>query len=204
MLHLPCFLWDLWVKSAECTKNDPFVKFLSSPCNWPTHHRSPQGHIAQKGVSHMREHSIGGETRIWLLLEPAGAGLVSLSCVGEELTEAVCFLVCHVPLCCDCRAEILEGVWMQLFSCRSWGGGGFWGCRSIRVCMGARGLCWGSGTGWRRMCWVPGDGAQLWEHWAVQKTKRKEMAIWNNRKTPPDHNASNPVKICLFILWYSF
>jgi len=45
----------------------------------------------------MREHSTGGETRIWLLLEPAGAGLVSLSCVGEELTEAILFAMCpHV------------------------------------------------------------------------------------------------------------
>lgn len=98
MLHLPCFLWNLWVKSAECTKNDPFIKFLFSLCNWLTHHRSPQGHIAQRGVSRMREQS--GFRRgnkdsafVWVCRLPQ---LVSLSCVGKNLPKQICFLVCSV------------------------------------------------------------------------------------------------------------
>lgn len=116
MLHLPCFLWNLWVKSAECTKNDPFVKFLFSPCNWLTHHRGPQGHIAPKGVSRMREQSglrRGNKDSAfgWVCRLPQ---LVSLSCVGEKKkTHQTCranlfsCLLCAYPRRCDSQGDVL-------------------------------------------------------------------------------------------------
>lgn len=111
MLHLPCFLWNLWVKSAECTKNDPFIKFLFSLYNWLTHHRSPRGHIAQKGVSRMREQS--GRRRgnkdsafVWVCRLP---WLVSFELRRQEPSQADLFpcLLSARPRRCDSKGDVL-------------------------------------------------------------------------------------------------
>lgn len=97
MLHLPCFPWNLWVKSAECTENDPFIKFLFSLYDWLTHHCSHQGHIAQK-VCPAWESKVapGGKTRTQFLFESASCPIWCLRAVwaGNFPSQFVFFAAC--------------------------------------------------------------------------------------------------------------